>query len=389
MNPQVPQYMRRAAASLISLGVALSSPSGVAAGSTSQDDETAALRAKVDTLLYRVDELESKLAQQKARKGVSAAPPTSNRPASPPPVSQSPAQSTQVAPPASAPGTVNVNELAAQRALERTLTAQGALLLRPKQFDLEPYFDYSRYEYQRPILVSSNGSLVEAAPRDVRRNEFDAGLRVRAGLPWDSQLELDVPYRWIDQSSVVQSVTFGHISESSDSGSTFGDVKVGFAKTLLREHGWVPDLVGRITWDTGTGQLVSGGIPTGIGYNELRFGFTALKRQDPLAFTAGLTYSKSFEQDNVKPGDQWGVSLQAALAASPQTSLSMALVQTFTQEEEVGGDRVPGSNQVSSQLLFGVSSIVGPRTLLSLAAGVGLTKDAPDYSVYLSLPMRF
>jgi hypothetical protein len=67
----------------------------------------------------------------------------------------------------------------------------------------------------------------------------------------------------------------------------------------------------------------------------------------------------------------------------------MALVQSFTQEGEIGGDRVPGSNQVSSQLIFGVSSIVGRRTLLSLAAGVGLTKDAPDYSVYLSLPMRF
>jgi hypothetical protein len=50
---------------------------------------------------------------------------------------------------------------------------------------------------------------------------------------------------------------------------------------------------------------------------------------------------------------------------------------------------VPGSNQLSSTLLFGVSSIVGHRTLLSLAAGVGLTKDAPDYTVYLSLPMRF
>jgi hypothetical protein len=386
MNHQVPQYMRRAAASLISLGLALSGPIGVAAGSTSQDDEIAALRATVDSLLHRVDELEREVAQQKARRKVSAAPRTSNRPASPP-LSQSPAQSSQVAPPASAPGTVDVDELAAQRALERTLTAEGALLLRPKQFDIEPYFDYARHEYQPPTLIVSNG-LIAAATQDIRRNEFDAGLRVRAGLPWESQIELDVPYRWIDQSS-VQSAAPRPLRESSHSGSTMGDITVGFAKTLLREYGWIPDLVGRITWDTATGDRISGGIPMGIGYDELRFGLTALKRQDPLAFTAGLIYSKSFEKDNIKPGDQWVVSLQASLAASPQTSLSMALVQSFTQEEEIGGYRVPGSTQLSSTLLFGVSSIVGHRTLLSLAAGVGLTTDAPDYTVYLSLPMRF
>jgi hypothetical protein len=40
-------------------------------------------------------------------------------------------------------------------------------------------------------------------------------------------------------------------------------------------------------------------------------------------------------------------------------------------------------------LTFGASAILGRNMLVDAAVGVGLTDDSPDYSVSLSLPIRF
>jgi hypothetical protein len=75
--------------------------------------------------------------------------------------------------------------------------------------------------------------------------------------------------------------------------------------------------------------------------------------------------------------------------ASPNTSLSLVLNQSFIDEFKVDGQSVDGSDQVQSVLTFGASAILGRNVLLDGAVGVGLTDDSPDYSVSISLPIRF
>lgn len=375
--------------SFMVLCVALVMP-GVASAATSGTEDNADiddLRRTVNALLQRVDSLERELARRPpapshAKTARQATAPTAaprRRPAS----DSSGAAASQTA----APGLVEIDELAAERALERTLTAEGALLLAPKQFDLEPYFNYARRESRLPALVASADAL-GVRTLSVRRNEFDLGLRFRAGLPFAAQFELDMPYRWVDQSSVAPA-GFNDVDVQDNQGSSLGDIKLGIAKTLLRQSGWLPDLVGRVTWDTGTGDQEDAGVPLGIGFDELRFGLTALKRQDPLAFTAALSYTTTFEKDGIKPGDDFGFLLGVSLATSPETSLSVAFEQRYSQELAINGRRVAGSDQVSSFLALGASSILGRRTLLSVSLGIGLTEDSPDYSLSVSLPLRF
>ncbi|MCK7580416.1 MAG: transporter [Chromatiales bacterium] len=358
----------------------LGSTTAFGATSSDIDAEIESLRRAADELLHRVNELEKKRARQSLSKSQAQAAKT---PAAP----MDSSEPATVATKAAGPGTIAIDELAAERALERTLTAEGALLLGPKQFDVEPYFSYVRRESDQWALATES-DLIGIRKGSARRNEFDLGVRVRAGLPFSSQFELDLPYRWVDQ-SVVLPVGLTGVNEASNQGSSVGDIKVGFATTLMRERGWRPDLIGRVTWDTDTGDQIDGVVPMGIGYNELRFGLTALKRQDPLAFTASLSYTTTFEKDNIKPGDELGLLLGVSLAASPETSLSLALVQSFKKELEINGNRIAGSDQVSSVLALGASSTFGRRTLFSVSLGVGLTEDAPDYSVNLSVPMRF
>ena len=42
-------------------------------------------------------------------------------------------------------------------------------------------------------------------------------------------------------------------------------------------------------------------------FNELNFSATALKRQDPLAFTSTLSYRKTFKKDGIEPGDVYSL----------------------------------------------------------------------------------
>ena len=208
-------------------------------------------------------------------------------------------------------------------------------------------------------------------------------------MPFDSQVEIGLPYRYVDQSAVTK-VGGLERQEIDGSGHGMGDISVGVAKTLLRENGgWWPDLVARLTWGTGTGESTDGDVLLGSGFNELRGSLDAVKRQDPLAFVGGVSYETTFEDDNVKPGDEFGFSIGTVLAPSPETSLRFGLGQRFINAATVDGEGVNGSDRVVGTATFGASVVLGRGVLLDVAADIGLTDDAPDYAARASLPTRF
>jgi len=350
--------------------------------------------AVIRDLLHRVTKLERQMAtgmppaaakeaaaSQAAATGQLEGPPLlrpSSVPATPPPPSVNSTQEARTQkPPKPAPGQFEVDEQAAERALERTLTATGALLVPEGYAEIEPAFGYTRRE--TPNLV----------PFNIDRNEFAASLTGRVGLPWESQLEITVPYNVVEQQITNNLVSPARLV-SSGTGHAFGDVFVDVAKTLLHERGWLPDLIGRIAYEIPTGPSSNNQVfLPNSDENRLIFSFTGLKRQDPLAFVAGLSYAHSFEENGFTPGDQLGFQTGVFLATSPETTLRAVLQQNFTQDFQLNDVTVEGSNTVQTLLTFGASSILGRGILLDLQAGIGLTKDAPDYTVILSLPIRF
>lgn len=286
------------------------------------------------------------------------------------------------------PGQFEVVEEEIDRALERTLVQTGVLLLPFGQAEIEPYFDYTRREDNLPVLFADNGSL-SLGNQEVRRNEFVTGQELRVGLPFDSQIEFGLPYNYVDQ-SVTTPVGNGRRVTRDGSGHGLGDLRVGLAKTLIRENGgWWPDLVARITWDTATGNTTENDVVLGGGFNELRGSLSAIKRQDPLAFVAGMSYEKTFENDNVEPGDALGFNIGTVLAASPGTSLRLGLNQSFIDNTKIDGQGINGSDSVIATATLGASVILGPGVLLDISGDIGLTDDAPDYAARASLPIRF
>ena len=361
---------------------------------TAEDETNAALLeqikkrdAIISDLLRRVETLEQQVsgAKDTYRANPEQPPPTSaevaQRGASPAAtVAQAPSEQRE-------PGTLEVDERAADRALERTLTIQGALLLPSGVKEFQPYTGYTRRETDFPVLLSVDSGIGVGSQR-IQRNEYSVGVRGAIGLPFESQLEIDIPYDYAKERR-TRFFTGVPVDDFNEHGSSMGDIRVGIAKTLMRQEGWKPDLLARLTWDTDSGDAIDNGIPLGNGFDEIRLGFTGLKRQDPLAFTATVSYGHSLEKNDVQPGDEFGVSLGVSMASSPSTSLSLALAQSFQQDFEFNNNRLDGTSTDSALLLFGASSVLGRHTLLAVSAGVGLTDDSPDYTLSISLPIRF
>jgi hypothetical protein len=218
---------------------------------------------------------------------------------------------------------------------------------------------------------------------DVRRDEFEGDLTLRFGLPFDSQLDLNFPYNIVHQQ--VNTST----SSNNDTGSGFGDIDVGFSKTLLRQEKWWPDLIGRVFWNSDTGTSSDNNVPLNAGFNQVGGSLTALARKDPLAFVGSAAYEAAFEKNNDRPGNDLAFSVGAFLAASPETSLRLVLNQEFIDDAKINGQNIRGSNQVQSSFTIGGAVSVARGVLIDISGDIGLTNEAPDYVARISVPIQF
>ncbi|MGZ5049678.1 MAG: hypothetical protein ACXWF8_03835 [Methylobacter sp.] len=284
-------------------------------------------------------------------------------------------------------GSFDVDEDAAQRALERTLVQTGALLLPFGQAEIQPFATYTRRENKQPFLFLNNNAGLQVANASLRRNQFDMGANLLVGLPFETQAELRIPYQVVNQSVVTTDGTKS--IENNTNADSLANVRVGLAKTLTHEGTWMPDLTARVAWDAPTGKMTDNNIALNTGFTDFVASLTALKRQDPLAFTGTVAYQKTLKKNGIEPGDQISLNVGATLAASPQTSLSIGLQQIYSRETKINNVKVPGSDNVSSAFTLGASSTIGRSLFVSLLGGIGLTESAPSYFFNVTIPFRF
>jgi len=166
-------------------------------------------------------------------------------------------------------------------------------------------------------------------------------------------------------------------------------VRITYAKTLLSEDTTYPDVIGRLTWDTDTGEISDNGVSLGGGFHEVQASLSFIKREDPVVFVGGLSYEYTFEENEIQPGASIAANVGSYIALSPQTSLNLVLALAYQDETKFAGSAIAGSDRVIGTLIIGGSTLIGRGTLLNLSVGVGLTDDADDFSLSVSLPIRF
>ena len=306
----------------------------------------------------------------------------------PPPSTPAPNAQPAASSPPAGPGQFEVSPEAAEHALERALVQTGALLLPPWTVEVVPSLTYQYREVSRPgtIALSTSGNVL-VTEGVARTSNFQAAMLGRVGLPWDFQIEMGIPSYTYKNLTTTNRVTGSALSSSSTDASGFGDPSVSLIKQVLKEGEWMPSLFLNGSWNANFGQIVHG-IPLGQGFHQFQVGATAVKRQDPLVFTAGLAYLKSLENNNIIPGDQLIPNAAVNLAVSPETSLRFSQQVTFASKSKLNGQYLPGSQQVSGLFVFDLLSILAPGFVVDFTAVIGETRDAPDLTLRLGFPIR-
>ena len=274
------------------------------------------------------------------------------------------------------------------RALERTLVREGGLVLPAGSIEVEPGLLYT-FRGTSGLGIVPLPSGAQIADNDLKQDRLDAIAAVRAGLPWGMQAEIRMPYVWTREQ--FSSAALG--LSRTDRHSAWGDVELQLTKQFVTEHGRIPALLASVDWKPATGDFDPNRLSAGYGFPSIQVGLTAVKRQDPLVFFGGVSYvgyqSHSYSGNDIEPGDGVGLRFGAILAASPDTSVRAALNLSRYGKTQLNGAGVPGSELVVGVLELGVSTLLSAKTLIDFSLGVGITPDAPDLRMGLSLPIRF
>jgi hypothetical protein len=306
----------------------------------------------------------------------------------------------------------------------------GVLTPRGK-FVLEPSLQFGYSSSNRVAIVGY--TIIPALliglldVREVKRNVVTAALTGRFGITNRFELEARLPYVYRSDSTVSREVLTGTAVDKvfDASGKAIGDVELG-ARYQLNDGGMdkpyyigtlrvksrtgkdpfevVTDCVTRCVGNTtGTGLPLQ--LPTGSGFYSLQPGLTWIFPSDPAVFFGSFSYLHNFKRKDVKrkvssgedeflgtvaPGDVVGFNFGMGLALNEKASFSVGYDHNSVARTRQGGKTVPGSVRTQlGTLLLGYSYRLTDKTSLSVSVGAGLTRDTPDVTLGVKLPMSF
>lgn len=204
----------------------------------------------------------------------------------------------------------------------------------------------------------------------------ETSLVARYGLLNNLEFDLRVPFVWASQEINVGATRL----RNEDSG--LGDVTASLKYQVWREGPGTPDislsLDGRAP--TATASLI------GTGHWGVGATIGLVKTLDPVVLFGRVGYLASIGDGGRDPGDvvayQFGIGYSLNDRVSLTTQLTGGVVVN-------GGENFQGSNRDFYSLQFSVTVLVTKHLFMEPFVAVGLSQNAPDVVVGLSLPYRF
>lgn len=319
-----------------------------------------------------------------------------------------------------------------------TRSMQDALLQEHAVFDrkltLENSLSYSRYDRKQLTL---NGFLAldaiflgNIAIENVKSDSLTYNFAARYGVSPRLTLNLDVPYL-ARQTAYLKGGAGGSaaaIAEEQTRGNGIGDASLSANYKLFAETTSRPDTVltlavtaptGRapygIDWkvlERGDDKFIRFAVPqkqpTGNGLWQANIGVSAVKTMDPAIVFANLGYIHSFPRrfgdidtdpqtrtpGEVKLGNSYYFGAGVAFAFNERTSLSLSFSDRLSAKASLRSGKQPwakviGSDANAGTFNLGVTYALSAHTTLVTLLGVGLSPDAPDYSLTFKVPYMF
>ncbi len=308
---------------------------------------------------------------------------------------------------------------------------QPGILTQPGHYVLEPSVQYGYSSSNRVALVGYTVipallvGLVDV--REVKRNTVTAALAGRWGLSRRLEVEVKVPYVYRSDTSISREIFTGSANERAfnTSGNAVGDIEFAARYQLNQPKGTDPFLIGSLRFKsrtgkdpfnvvtdcvtrcvgntTGTGLPLD--LPTGSGFYSLQPSVTWLLPSDPAVFFGGISYTYNIKRSDisrtvlggereyigsVKPGDVWGINFGMGLALNERSSFSVGVDLNSVGRTKQNGVALSTSVRTQlSSLLLGYSYRYNAKTNLNVTVGAGLTRDTPDLTLSVRLPISF
>lgn len=303
---------------------------------------------------------------------------------------------------------------------------QGGVLTPRGKKVLEPSFQYSYSSSNRIALVGYTvipAILVGVIDvREVKRNTFAAALTGRYGLTNRWEIEARVPYVYRADTSIGREILQGQANNASfnASGRGVGDIELT-ARHQLNDGGVdKPFLIGSLRFKSRTGTdpfdvettrnvlgLRDGlqtTLPTGSGFYGLQPALTALFASDPAVFFGTVSYLHSFARSGVvrqtdagpedlgriQPGGVFGFNFGMGLGLNEKSSFSIGYDHSSVGKTLQNGTAAADAVRVQlGTLLLGYSYRLNAQRTLSVSLGAGLTRDTPDVTLTVRMPITF
>ncbi len=319
----------------------------------------------------------------------------------------------------------------ASRSVEDVLQQQHVLFNQP--LTLEAGLNYARYDRKQLTL---NGFLAldaiflgSIAVERVASDTFTYTLAARKGITRDISASIEVPFvqRWTTYQKGGAGGSAAAVAEANVGGDVaVGDVTLSSSYRLFPETPTRPEIALNASVGIPTGQApygISWNVlerdndnfirfavptrqPTGQGVWGVNFGASMLKTLDPAILFANVgithTFARHFADLDTSPdtaspgrvdlGNAFNYGIGVAFALNERMSLSMSLAQRLNGSARIRPDatglweRIIGSDGNAATLGIGMTYALSERMTFVGNLGIGLTPDAPDFSITAKLP---
>lgn len=312
------------------------------------------------------------------------------------------------------------------------LTPRGAFILEPSlQFGYSANDRVALVGYT--IIPAILIGLIDV--RQVKTTSYIAALTGRYGLTDRFEVELKVPYVYLNGDTVSREIFTGTAQDSvfSSDGHGTGDVEftgryqfdnsgpdrpfyvawLRYKSRTGRDLFEVPtDCVTRCVANaTGTGLPLE--LPTGSGFSAIQPGVTWLYASDPVVFFGSFSYLYNFEREDVSrtvltgapeefpqttteflgdvdAGNIIGFNIGMGLALNEKAAVSIGYDQNIVGKTRMNGADAPGAVRlILGTLVLGGSYRLNDRTSLNVALSAGVTGDTPDVTLNVRVPVTF
>ena len=312
------------------------------------------------------------------------------------------------------------------------LFEQPGVLTQRGKYVVEPSLQFGYASSNRVALVGYTVipalliGLIDV--REVKRNTFTGALALRTGLTNRIEVEARLPYVYRSDATVSRELFTGTAVERvfDTSGKAIGDAEVAVryqinkgapdkpfyigALRLKTRTGRDPfevvtDCTTRCVGENATGTGLPLDLPTGSGFYSLQPSLTWLFPSDPAIFFGNVSYLHNFKRSNVsrtvlsgeqemlgelQPGAVVGFNFGMGLALNDKASISFGYDHSSIGRMRQNGATVPSSVRTQlGTLVIGYSYRLADARSLNVSVGVGVTRDTPDVSLTVRMPMSF